>query len=150
MSCKTETKEINGVTYTATQWPAEKALLMKLKLLKVLGPSFAKLATLKDKVSDDKTDKVELLTDAVQLLFAEASPEEILGLIKTSIIGVSRNGEKLSEAGITTHFSGDDLLDIYKVFIFVIQVNYGNLLKGQWADDLLAKGKQSTKEDTQT
>jgi len=30
-------------------------------------------------------------------------------------------------------------MDVYKVFMFVVKVNYGNLLKGQKAEALLAR-----------
>jgi hypothetical protein len=73
------------------------------------------------------------------LLFESNSPEEITALIKTAVIGVACDGTKITETTFNQTFSGDDLMDVYKVFMFVVKVNYGNLLKGQKAEALLAR-----------
>lgn len=131
MSCKTETKEINDHEYSVTQWPAEKAMLNKMKLIKCFGASFALIAA--------GNDDVKVLSDAVAVTFNTSSPEEIVSLIKNCVVGVSRDSKKITETSFTELFSGDDLADIYSVFFFVISVNYSNLFKGRFGETILAR-----------
>jgi hypothetical protein len=138
MACKTESKTIGDTEFSVTQWPAEKSMLMKMRLAKAVGPALAKLAAFDDK----KTNKNQQLTgasDAISILFKDNSPEEVTKLIKDCVVGVSRNGEIVTESGFNQHFSGDSLSDVYKVFFFVISVNYRNFIKGQYIDKMLAK-----------
>jgi len=142
MSCKTETKVIGDNEFSVTQWPADKAILMKMKLGKTFGASIGKIAAMalestKNKVSD--SEQAKALSEGISILFDSNSPEEIMNLIKSSVIGVACDGTKITETTFNQIFSGDDLMDVYKVFMFVIKVNYGNLLKGQKAEALLAR-----------
>ena len=142
MGCNTETKQIGDHEFSVTQWPADKAILMKMKLGKTFGASIGKIAAMalessKKQVSDAK--QAEALSEGIAILFESNSPEEIMNLIKSSVIGVAYDGTKITETTFNQIFSGDDLMDVYKVFMFVIKVNYGNLLKGQKAEALLAK-----------
>ena len=142
MSCKTETKVIGDNEFSVTQWPADKAILMKMKLGKTFGASIGKIAAMalestKNKVSD--SEQAKALSEGISILFDSNSPEEIMNLIKSSVIGVACDGTKITETTFNQIFSGDDLMDVYKVFMFVIKVNYGNLLKGQKAESLLAR-----------
>ena len=142
MSCKTETKVIGDNEFSVTQWPADKAILMKMKLGKTFGASIGKIAAMalestKNKVSD--SEQAKALSEGISIWFDSNSPEEIMNLIKSSVIGVACDGTKITETTFNQIFSGDDLMDVYKVFMFVIKVNYGNLLKGQKAEALLAR-----------
>ncbi len=140
MSCKTQTKQIGDNDYSVTQWPAEKAILTKFKLVKIFGASLVSLV----KISDDKNaivDEAKLLSESLSTLFEHNSPEEITSLIKNCVIGVGCNDKRITESSFNELFSGDSLLEVYQVFIFVLKVNYGALMNGQWADNLLAKVK---------
>ena len=146
MSCKTETKEIGDHEYSVTQWPADKAILMKLKLAKAFGASIGKIASMalestKKKTSD--SDQALALSQGISILFDSNTPEEVMNLIRSSVIGVACDGTKITETTFNQIFSGDELMDVYKVFIFVVKVNYGNLLKGQKVEALLAKVQAS-------
>lgn len=138
MSCKTETKTIGDNEYSVTQWPAEKSLLIKFKLIKALGASLTALAGAFDK---NASDDMSIVSESLSSLFNNSSPEELVSLMKTCIEGTARNGKRLTGTSFNEVFSTDDLLEIYKVFIFVMQVNYGNFIKGQSVEDLLAKAK---------
>ena len=142
MACNTETTQIGDHEFSVTQWPAEKAILMKMKLAKTFGASIGKIASMAFKSSKIKAtegEEAEVLSESISLLFESNSPEEITAFIKTAVIGVACDGTKITETSFNQTFSGDDLMDVYKVFIFVVKVNYGNLLKGQKAKALLAK-----------
>ena len=140
MSCRTESTEIGEHTISVTQWPAEKALSMKFKLLKALGPGFAKLGgALKAESSDG--DELNAISEGLSLLFEHNTPEDAVALIKECLLGVSIDGKKLTPTGFTEFFSGDDLARIYPILWFILKVNYGNLLQGQSVEGLLAKLK---------
>lgn len=143
MACKTETKQIGDNEFSATQWPAEKALLMKFKLMKVFGASISSLLDSVDLKSSSVEDSKlgDSLSSAITAMFANSSPEEASALIKECIVGVAAGDTRITATSFNEIFSGDSLMDMYKVFFFVLQVNYGNLFKGQKVGDLLAKIK---------
>lgn len=141
MGCNTDNKQIGEHEYSVTQWPATKALLNKLKLIKTFGSAMANIASL---ISSDKSEEnkdAEALAKGLSDLFDNNSPEDIVEIIKDFIIGVACDGTRITPSKFEELFSGDDLLEAYKVFIFVIQVNYKNLMKGPLADRLMEKIK---------
>ena len=146
MACRTETKQIGEREYSVTQWPATKSMLMKLKLVKAFGVSLTKLvSSTSNQTKGKKSEENEIaaLSEGLSALFESNSPEELVALMKQCIEGVACDGKRITLTSIDEVFSPDDLMELYKVFIFVIQVNYGNFLKGQWADNLLAKMKEN-------
>ena len=144
MSCKTETKMIGDKEVSATQWPVEKSMLMKLKLVKAFGPSLTKLISISsDKKSSELSVSADILTDGISILFEHNSPEDLFALIKSCLIGVAVNGRRLTENSINEQFSPDEMMDMYRIFLFVIQVNYQNFFKGQLVEGFLAKMKES-------
>jgi hypothetical protein len=138
MACRTETKTIGEHEYSATQWNAQKAMIMKLKLIKLLGTSIAAITAGFDK---DEENEIEAIGSAIDLLFNNGSPEEIFQLIKDCVMGVACDGTRLTDTSFNSLFEGDNLFNVYPVFFFVAQVNYGNLLKGPWVDALKEKVK---------
>ncbi len=145
MACNTESTEINGRKYTVTQWPAEKALVYKMTLAKVFGPGIATIFGQLNAFSGDSEDpdvnakQTDALAKGLALIFETSSPEEIVHLIKSSIIGTMCDEGRITESKFTELYSGDNLNEVYKVFMFILKVNYGNFFKGQKAEELLAK-----------
>jgi hypothetical protein len=143
MACNTETKQIGDSEYSVTQWPASKSILMKLKLVKSFGPSLTSLmSAFSEDKKKQKDQEAAAISKALEILFQSTTPEELLKLIESSVIGVAKDGTRITESSFNEHFSGDNLMDVYKVFIFTLQVNYSNLFKGQLADRFLAKMKE--------
>jgi len=103
---------------------------MQMRLAKLLGPALSALAD---------GDDVAQVGKGIQLLFASNSPEDVLGLLKQCVVGVSRDGVVMREADITTCFSGDQLGELYQVFFFVLRTNFSGFMKGSLAQGLLAK-----------
>ena len=139
MTCKTESKTIGDHEISVTQWPATKAITMKFRLGKVFG---ATLAIIAGQVSDeDSTDAAdaEAISKGFSVLFESNSPDDIVALLKECVIGVGCDETKITAGSFETLFSGDDLLQVYQIFIFVLKVNYANLMKGQFADQILAR-----------
>ena len=133
MACETKSKEINGRTYRVTQWVPEKAMINKFKLMKLLGPALASFESVvkSDKNSKSKSD-AEVLGSVISKLFENAEPEQVMQLIKEIVLDCVCDGERMSSSRFTEIFAGDNLYDVYKVFFFVVQVNYlGKLKKGR-------------------
>ena len=145
MACKTETKQIGDHDFTVTQWPAQKAILTKLKLVKTFGSALSILAGDAKSSNSKHKDKeeAEALSNGLAALFNSSSPEELLKLITDCIVGIMCDDRRITIASFDEIFSGEDLLDVYKVFLFVMRVNYGNLMKGQLAENFLAKMKEN-------
>lgn len=150
MSCKIETKNIKGRDYTVTQWPAEKALLLKFKLMKYLGASISTLISLDQ---DGQGLDSEVLASTFHELFKSCSPQELVDFLKEIVMGCSRDGVRLDSSSFTTHFSGESLFDIYPVALFILSVNYSSLISGLRESGLVQKFQKTpnlTAEDTQT
>ena len=138
MGCKTENTTFGENEYSVTQWPAEKSILMKMKLMRVLGPALVELAQINDA---NDSEQFSIIAKAINSMFATNQPEEVTALLKQCVVGVGLNGKILTDSQFDPHFSGDNLLECYKVFTFVIRVNYSDLFPGQLANNLLAKMK---------
>lgn len=144
MSCNTETKEIGDREYSVTQWPADKSMLMKFKLAKTFGASLATLmgaSTGSKNKSDNDKEEAKAFSEGISILFQNNSPEELVALMKKCVVGTACDGKRITDSSFNELFSGDDLMEVYKVFVFVLQVNYSNLFKGQLAERFLAKMK---------
>ncbi len=139
MSCKTEQHTIGEREYSVTQWSAQRAILTKLKLIKTFG---AALSVLAGQATGEDADEAGALSEGLSILFNNSSPEEILELMTDCIIGVACDGKRITKTSFEELFSGDNLMDVYKVFLFVMRVNYGNLMKGQLAESFLTKIKE--------
>lgn len=139
MSTKTETKEINGREYSVTQWPAEKALLMKFKLTKIIGAPLALLIA----SQDESNAEADIIAKSIAALFDKSTPEDLLAVIKECVIGVACNTQKITNSSFSSLFIGDNLMDVYQVLFFVVRVNFGGLFKGQLVENLLAQVPKS-------
>lgn len=139
MSCETETTTIGEHEYSVTQWPAKRAILTKFKLVKAFG---AALTIIAGQASGEESGDAKALSDGLSTIFEHSSPDELLSLMTECVVGVACNGKRITESTFDELFSGDNLMDSYKVFIFVLRVNYGNLMKGQLAKSFLAKMKE--------
>ncbi len=145
MSCKDETRSINGHEYYCRQWDADKAFLMKFRLTKILGPALAELATAigsKKKGEDKEKEQVDALSNGMTKLFASAKPEELLGLIKEVVCSCTRDGERFNQSDFALAYQGE-LREPYMVFLFVIGLNYSDFFGGQSVEGLLAKATEN-------
>lgn len=140
MACRTETKEIDGVEYSVTQWSAETALVMKFRIGKVIGPALAELMKTGAVALDDNS-----ILNAVAKLMDTCEPAELARLLKDCITGVAKEGRKITAETFNMAFDADSLLSVYKVFVFVLQVNYGNFIKGRDMEALLQANNKPKK-----
>lgn len=143
---KTERTMINETSVIIVQLPARKALLLKTKLVKLLGPAIAKLfvtdnlPSVKGSSIDQEIDPVAL-SSAMAILVDCLEPDAFLSLVLECLAStkVEVNGTPVDVTRETFDaiFSGS-LAFMYKVLWFSLKVNYadffdlegiGNLLK---------------------
>ena len=143
-------KEIDGMKFGVTPFMAGEALRLQSQLLKLFGPSFgAAIGAFKKGTTDIDGDA---LANALMFLFNQFSDEEVLfNLIKRMMKNVvveftDDNGlvvlfdfAESYESRLTIVFQGK-LLTIYKVILFVLEVNYPDFfdkVKGFFGDRTL-------------
>ena len=105
---ETKEKVIDGATYSVTQLPARRALKLKAKLFRMFGPLF---------ITSDANN--------LQALCNSLDENKIESLVLEMLQQVRKNGQELTESTFDMEFAGD-MAGVYKVLIFVIEVNYGN------------------------
>lgn len=136
MAVKTESIIIDEREFHVTQWSAEKALLNKFKLLKMFGSSLSMLASGLDQKQKASEIEVKAIGEAIHELFQNTEPTELTATMKQCIVGVAEDGKRITESSFNQSFGADDLMVIYRLFLFVLQVNYSNFLKGQLGEKL--------------
>lgn len=136
MSCKDENRTIGGKEVYCRQWSAQKALLMKLKTAKIFGPSFAKLA---GAFTSDNAEKE--ISSALITLFENQEPEAVLNFMQSVVASVTIDGERITDKNYDELFR-EDLSLFYKVFAFVMEVNYSDFFGGKLAQTIKAKMSQ--------
>ncbi len=138
MGPKQDTKEIadadgNVHKYFVIQKPAVEGEILKFKLVKLLGSSLAKLIPLKDLIDDKstaaETKKIEIFMDTIATLFDSNSPDEVFKFLQSLIFNITRDGQRLSADNFDIVYT-NNTLEFYKACMFVLQVNYGDFLKG--------------------
>lgn len=132
MACKEDTKEINGKTYYVVQLPAKQALKLKFKLAALLGSGLSELAK---GIGADETKQKEAMFAGLIKLFESADPDQLVDLLVETTERAKCDGGRIE---FDSHFQ-NDLATVYKVFIWILQVNFGDFLKGGLAQELLSK-----------
>lgn len=125
-------KEIDGHTYTVSQFPARQGLEIKVSLLKLIGPGIAALVDGKQGVSSEAMHRA--VADLTSKLDAST-----VSLIFRLLQFTRRDGKEITEASFDTDFAGE-YESLYKVVFFVIDVN-GFFGKGG-IGNLLSKAKE--------
>lgn len=131
MACNDETKEINGRSYYVVQLPPSKIIPIQLKLMKIFGSSMGKLGAV---LKGDDVARANAFGEAVSALFENSNEEEIAALIKRIVETAKVDGERIN---YDRDFQGEYLVDIYKVFFWVLGVNFTSFfgesgLNGIW------------------
>lgn len=134
LNLKTETKDIDGLGVTCTQFPAMRSSELLARLLKVIGPSLGVLMRLDPNTELDRAG-VELVAGLSSL-----KPEELPGLIsKVLEMTAVRVPDESGGAGAVISLDKKENLDIvfsgrmltmFKVAGFAIQVNYRDFASG--------------------
>jgi hypothetical protein len=136
-----KTKEIDGVQFSVTPFPASEAFKLKAYLFKKFAPAAGELSgILKDgfpesgKIGDIKIDG-QVISQTLEKLVAQLGEEDFLALIKRIMQNVCAeltvDGKDLKlffaqntfDASLDIVFSGR-LFSIYPVLLFVLEANY--------------------------
>jgi hypothetical protein len=111
MACKTETRDIRGKTVFVRQWPANKAMNMQIELLTVLGDDCLAFV-----MGDWNFGNLMYILQRVE-------KSVFIPLIKECVAAARINGAEVSDSNFDVEFSGD-LMGIYSIFSFVLEVNF--------------------------
>lgn len=130
MALRSETREIGGRSYYCMQLTARKAMLLKARLAKTFGSSLSEIIPAMGQ-SDDAQAKAAL--NAIGTLFEANSESDIIDLI-VDVVCMANVDKQLMDGNKFDEVFSENLLDAYKVFLFVVEVNFGNLFKGQLAN----------------
>lgn len=120
MACVEDRKEINGREYYVVQMPPDKAIPIQLKLVKIFGGSVGMLG---GAMRGDFAQQAEALSRAMTELFKNASEQEIFALLKEVTETAKVDGERVQ---FSTTFAGEHMADCYKVFFWVLGVNFSS------------------------
>ncbi len=134
MAVREETKQIKdskGVEhkYYCRQMPPTKSLPLKYELTKALGSVLPNLLAAKG--GTDRS-QARALGHAIEGLFESIGGERVTEIIKTCIETTTRDGERIKD-GTENSFDSiyaDEYQEMYQAFFFVLDVNYGNFIKG--------------------
>jgi len=133
MSCKEETRAIGEHNVYCRQWSAEKAIVTKFKIAKIFGASFASLATaLTSKNAESEVG------NAISTLFDKNDPKQIYKFIRTIVESATIDSERITDKNFDELFR-DDLGLFYKIFGFVLEVNYSDFFGGKLGKSIKAK-----------
>lgn len=124
---RTEQVNLDGVTYSITQYPATRGQQLLVKLMKVFGKSLGLLA-------DQAKGGVDLMslevTSVIEALVANLEPEESTALIKEILTGTQvHDGGHIREINFDLDFAGR-YLHLGKLLKEVLVFQYGDFLGG--------------------
>lgn len=129
---KTVSKDLGDLTYTTTQFPAMRSVQLLTRLAKVAGPVLAALA------GAQPTDDISVHAPKLAGALAGLEPVEASSLVADVLMCTAvavpdaaggRRIEFTSATNIDLVFSGR-LGDLFKILMWVIEVNYGDFSVG--------------------
>jgi len=115
--------------YYVRQMPPTKALPLKFELVKIIGSALPSLLKAKGKKDEEQAT---VFTKAIETLFSTVSGERITAIIKMCVETATRDGNRIMDATEFTfdNIYADEYKEMYQAFFFVLEVNYGNFIKG--------------------
>jgi len=105
---ETREKKIDNAVYSVTQLPARRALKMKAKLIKLFGSML---------LGGD--------SNSFQNMCSSLDENQFESICMELIQGVRKNNIELTPSTFDLEFAGD-MAGVYKLLLFVIEVNYEN------------------------
>jgi hypothetical protein len=126
MACRQETLVIDEDTYLVFQLPPSEALPLKFTLAKMIGPSLSNIIEVIENAGDDETEVGKAIINGITKVFETSDPEEVTNLIKKVVSRVRKNGKHV----IFDEDFQDDFKTLYRIFFWVLQVNFGNFFEG--------------------
>jgi hypothetical protein len=140
-----KTKEIDGIPFSVTPFPAIEAFKLKSYLIKKFAPAFSQVLGMLNSIPkngnflDIKFDS-DIITKAVKELILQLDENDFMELLRRLMQNVcartSVDGKALElyftkdrfEASLDIIFSGN-LFTVYPVLLFVLEANYPDFFK---------------------
>jgi hypothetical protein len=123
VACKSETREIGNKQVYVIQWPATKAMEMQVRMMNALGDTALPLVY------------GEWELNHFSYILTNCNINMFTTLVKDCCIGVRIDSKEINSSTFDTELSGD-LLFMYKVFAFVLEVNFKDFFEqGQQTKD---------------
>lgn len=141
-------KKIDGLEVTVVEWAARKALINKLKLFKIFGPSLAKIiGTFKDGVANmiDSDVDFDIISEAFEGILSKLDEHEFTSLISLLMSSVTVNDQAMSDDDDFDLLFAGNLISFYKISWFVLEVNYGSFFGEKGIGTYLTKAKTKNK-----
>ena len=148
MSIETKNKTIDGREVMVTQFPGRRALSYKTRLLKLLGPSVVEM------FSGVKLESVEVLSSDFDLsiiskafdkLAEKLDESEFVKFVLELLQCTRVDGKEITPEYFDNEFAGN-LLFMYKVLWFTLEVNYGSFFGQGGIGKILSKLKEKKEE----
>lgn len=135
----TETKEktIDGKLVSVSQFPARRALHLKIRLIKLLGPSLAQLLAKTKNKKVDLNASLEEFTPAIEKLTAALDPDVFVDLV-LELLSMTRVGGREVVPLFDTEYAGN-LMFVYKMVWWVLEVNFGNFFGQNGIGSIMAQ-----------
>lgn len=121
MALNSREKEIEGSLYKVGQLPVDRALKLKHRIFKIAGPT---LKSVGDAFGEGAAD-LGSLGDAVMKLTETSSGDDFVEMVNELLHNASRDGKDLAGKKWTIAFGGE-MMVLYKVVMFAIEVNFGD------------------------
>jgi len=132
---ETKEKAIDEHNVMVTQFPGRRALMFKTRLIKLLGPSIAQLFT--EKGVDAEVD-FSAISKALDKLAENLNENEYVKFVLDLLQCTRFDGKEIGENVFDTEFAGNLLL-MYKVLWFTLEVNYGSFFGEGGIGKILSK-----------
>jgi hypothetical protein len=139
-------REIEGITYEVSELDALSALKIQAKLIKILGPA---IADLKGSKLTKEVAK-ERMTAAILSLVERFDDEAVVDLMSSLFeekVNYEHTDGNLVKATLSTHFTGK-LSAMWKVALFILEVNFGDLLGKFKSSSVIKESLEELKNDT--
>jgi hypothetical protein len=143
---ETKEKEIDGRMIMVTQFPGRRALSHKTRLIKLLGPAVAQLFT-EDKI--DLTKDISSLSKVIDKLSSTLDENDFVRFVLDLLKCTRLDGKEITEAVFDDEFSGDLLL-MYKILWYTLEVNYGNFFAHSGIGKILSTMPRTQTKETKT
>jgi len=134
---ETKEKKIDGRSVKVTQLSARKSLQLKFKLARILGPVLGALA---DKGGSIMDADIDLLL-AMEKLFSQVNEDTAFPIIMEILKPAFVDDVAIDSEEKFNHAFENDLLFMYKVIGFALEVQFKSFLGGKGIGELIEKVK---------
>ena len=123
---------IGNCEYSVQQWPPSTALPMKFRLIGIFGKSIPNIIAVAQEKDDAK--QAEVLFEEISGIIEKTGPEQLAQLVKEVVCSANRSvmGGEFERLNATKfeEIYGNNFMEMYQVFAFVIKANYGDFFNG--------------------